>query len=238
MTAIDQHPHAGLAVSRIVSYADGRQLNDIFRYQNSGWTQLTERQRFRKVRWMPDGAQLLASRKVDGLSELWLLDTQPGAQSTQVWQGEQDVVLGAFDVASSGDYLIAAVKRPLQGWNLERLDLNKRQWQPLTDSRAIENDPVFLPDGRIAFSADYDGIYNIYVMEEESREITQWTREVGGAFVPQWQPGLGLVYQAYGTNGYRLRYIEQPRPLSVFAIDRQQGRYDYPPAITENVEKS
>ncbi|MFC1503763.1 hypothetical protein ACFL53_05460, partial [Pseudomonadota bacterium] len=238
VTAIDQHAHGGLAVSRIVSYADGRQLNDIFLYQNSGWIQLTERQRFRKVRWMPDGSQLLASRKVDGLSELWLLGIQSGAQPTQVWQGEQDVVLGAFDVAPSGDYLVAAVKRPLQGWNLERLDLNERQWQPLTDSRATENSPVFLPDGRIAFSADYDGIYNIYVMEEETRDITQWTREIGGAFEPQWQPGLGLVYQAYGTEGYRLRYIEQPQPLSVFAINRQQGRYDYPPAITENVEKS
>jgi hypothetical protein len=254
VTALDQHPEAGLAVSRIMGYADGRALNDLFLYQQGDWTRLTERQRFRKMRWLPNGKQLLASRKVDGLSELWLIDLQQdsseqnstehnGTAQTMVWQGAQNVVLGAFDVSPDGDYLVASVKRPQQGWNLERLNLdvsnmNNMQWQPLTDSKAVENNPVFLPDGRIAFSADYDGVYNIFVLEPQTNEVIQWTREVGGAFLPQWQPGLGLVYQAYSTDGYILRHITQPATLSVFTTESRQGSYDYPAAVTEEATKS
>ncbi len=248
VTALDQHPDAGLAVSRQMNYADGRVLNDLFLYRQGDWTRLTERQRFRKVRWMPNGKQLLASRKVDGKSELWLIDiqqidTQENAAQTLIWQGAQDVALGAFDVSPSGDYLVASVKRPQQGWNLERLtldfsDINNMQWQPLTDSKAIENNPAFMPDGRIAFSADYDGVYNIFVLDPQTSEVTQWTREVGGAFQPQWQLGLGLVYQAYSTDGYILRNIAKPEPLSAFTTESRQGRYDYPAAVTEVVIKS
>ena len=243
VSALSEHPDAGLAASRQISYADGRVLNDLFIFQNGDWTRLTERQRFSKVRWMVNGKQLLASRKVDGLSALWLIGTQAGDAQQRIWQGEQDVVLGAFDLSPAGDYLVASLKRPQQGWNLERLslnssDINYLQWQALTDSKAVENSPVILADGRILFSADYDGVYNIFVLDQHSREVTQWTREIGGAFQPQWQDGLGLVYQAYASDGYILRNIEQPKPLSVFAVDSHQGRYDYPDAVAEKTRKS
>ncbi|WP_028863278.1 PD40 domain-containing protein [Psychromonas aquimarina] len=243
VSSIAHHPDAGLAVSRQISYADGRVLNDLFLYQNEKWRRLTERQRFRKVSWMPNGRQLVASRKVDGLSELWLIDAQSGEKQTQLWRGEEGLVLGAFAVSPDGSYLAAAVKRPHQGWNLERLTLNssaenQMHWLALTDSKAVENSPVFLPDGRIVFSADYDGVFNIYLLDPQSREVTQWTRETGGAFAPQWQPGLGLVYQAYSTDGYILRNIKQPEALSVSAVDSYQGRYDYPDAVIETAVKS
>ncbi|WP_019614729.1 PD40 domain-containing protein [Psychromonas ossibalaenae] len=243
VTSISSYPNGGLAASRQISYADGRVLNDLFVYQNGNWKRLTQRQRFRKVAWMPGGKQLAASRKVDGLSELWMIDAQSGEKQTQLWRGEEGLVLGAFSVSPDGYYLAAAVKRPNQGWNLERLTLNRADknylhWQALTDSKAVENSPVFLPDGRIAFSADYDGVYNIYLLEPQSSTVTQWTRETGGAFAPQWQPGLGLVYQAYSTDGYVLRHIEQPQSLSVSAVDSYQGRYDYPDAVLEKSEKS
>jgi len=243
VSALSEHPDAGLAVSRQISYADGRVLNDLFLLQNGDWIRLTERQRFRKVRWLPNGKQLVASRKVNGLSELWLIGTQAGDAQTRIWQGVQDAVLGAFDVSPNGDYLVAALKRPHQGWNLERLQLNlsdsnKMKWSPLTDSKATENSPVILADGRIVFSADYDGVYNIFILDQQSRKVTQWTREIGGAFQPQWQTGLGLVYQAYSSDGYILRHIEQPKSLSVFAEDSYQGRYDYPDAVLEKTPKS
>ncbi|MFT6986383.1 MAG: hypothetical protein ACJAT7_002218 [Psychromonas sp.] len=243
ISALSQHPTAGLAASRKISYADGRVFNDLFVFKNGDWTRLTERQRFQKLRWLPNGKQLLASRKVDGLSELWLIGGQSGDPQQRIWQGQQDVVLGAFDLAPTGDYLVASVKRPQQGWNLERLslnsaDLNYLQWQPLTDSKALENSPVILADGRIIFSADYEGVYNIFVLDQQSREVTQWTREIGGAFQPQWQDGLGLVYQAYASDGYILRNIEQPQSLSVFTAESHQGRYDYPDPVAEKTVKS
>lgn len=243
VSALSQHPDAGLAASRQMHYADGRVFNDLFLLQDDNWTRLTLRQRFSQVRWMANGKQLLAGRNVDGLSELWLIGTQLGDAQQQIWQGGEGVVLGEFDISPASDYLVASVKRPQQGWNLERLplhssDSNYLQWQALTDSKAIENSPVILADERIVFSADHDGIYNIFVLDQQSREVTQWTREIGGAFQPQWQDGLGLVYQAYASDGYILRHIEQPKSLSVFAVDSHQGRYDYPDPVSEKADKS
>jgi hypothetical protein len=262
VTALDLHPVGGLAVSRIVNYADGRQINDLFLYQDDTWLKLTERLRFRKVRWMLNGRQLLASRNIDGLSELWCIDSQ-NSNTFLVWRGQQGDVLGGFDISPAGDFVVASMKRPHQGWNLERLPITSLQtvhqslkknrdinlnpsshtvlnldWQPLTDTKATENSPVYLPDGRIAYSADYEGIYNIFVTDPNSGDITQWTREIGGAFQPQWQPYLGLVYQAYDTEGYRLKVIEQPKPLATFTVNSQQGRYDYPPVVVNTSEKS
>ncbi len=243
VTALAEHDTAGLAVSRQVDYADGRTINDLFVYQHHQWRALSSGQRFRKLRWMPSGKQLLASRKVAGLSELWLLGVQQGAAHKRIWQGERGVVLGGFDISADGDYLIAALKRPQQGWNLERLALassteNYLQWQAVSNTKAVENSPVYLPDGRIAFSADYQGVYNIFVLDPQSQRVTQWTREVGGAFLPHWQQGLGLVYQAYTGNGYSVRHIEQPQSLASFALDSVQGNYDYPDPVLEKSAKS
>ncbi|MGF1692959.1 hypothetical protein [Photobacterium kagoshimensis] len=238
IAALDVHPKAGIAASRAISYVDGRVTNDVFIYKNDSWTRITDHSRFQKVRWMPNGQQLITSRKVDGLSELWLIDAKADSHQEKLWQGKEEFVLGNYAVTADGSALIASLKRPQQGWNLERFDLATQQWQALTDTKAIESTPVILPDGRVMYSADYDGVYNIYVMDLNSGDVEQWTSEVGGAFDPQWQPGLGLVYQAYGSKGYALRKIQAPNAIERFNITSKQGRYNYPPAVANSVEKS
>ncbi|MEH6453132.1 MAG: hypothetical protein V7782_08855 [Psychromonas sp.] len=243
ITAMSEHPDAGIAVSRKMYYADGHVLNDVFLYKNENWQRLTTRQRFTKLRWLPNGKQLIASRKVNGISELWIISTQANKPQKLLWQGATNVVLGGFDISANGQYLVASVKRPQQGWNLERFIIdttatNQVSWEALTDTKAIENAPAFLPDGRIIFSADYDGIYNIFVLDPSIKQIKQWTQEVGGAFQPHWQADLGLVYQAYQSDGYVLRSIKKPHTLSSFATSSKQGRYDYPDAVQQVTAKS
>lgn len=240
ITAMSSHPQSGLAASRLVHYADGRSYNDLFLYRDGQWQQLTERQRFRNVRWMPDGKQLIASRKVAGVSELWLVDVQSIDQAqapVRIWRGDSETVLGTFDISPTGNDLVAAVKRPRQGWNLEMLSLDSKTWQPITDTKAAESSPSYLPDGRILYSADYEGVFDVYVLDQSRGEVEQWTRELGGALRPVWQPGTGLVYQAYETEGYQLRYLPTPRVLSTQPIETLQGRYDYPPVVEQVVEK-
>ncbi|WP_299017907.1 hypothetical protein [uncultured Photobacterium sp.] len=237
VSAMSSHPQSGLAVSRLIPYADGRGYNDIFLFRDGKWQQLTERQRFRKVRWLPNGKQLVASRKEAGISELWLLDAQQKGEAVRVWRGDADTVLGSFDVSPNGTELVAAVKRSQQGWDLEILDLDTKAWTPLTETKAAESNPVYLPDGRVAFSADYDGVFNIYVLDEASGQLEQWTREPGGALQPIWQPGEGLFYQAYDSKGYQLRHLAEPRVLSTQFVGDFQGKYNYPPAAPKSVEK-
>lgn len=232
VTDMDMAEDGTLVAARLLNHADGRDLDDLFLWsEDNGWQRLTDNMRLRKVRWLADGQQLIASRKLHGLSELWLLDRHGGQQ--RLWQGSSNTVLGDFDVSADGQWLVAAVKRPQQGWNLERMNLASRQWQALTDTRATENSPVCLPDGRVLFSADYDGVYNLYVLAPDSGRLEQWTRVVGGAFSPRWLNGE-LVYQQYTAQGYQLMSLT-PEPLQVLSLASLQGRYNYPQAVTADV---
>ncbi|WP_430459872.1 hypothetical protein ACQUQU_11715 [Thalassolituus sp. LLYu03] len=230
VTDMDIAADGTLVVSRLLSHADGRDLNDLFLWrEQDGLTRLTENSRLRKARWLPDGQSLIASRKELGLSELWQVG-RDGSQQ-RLWRGATDVVLGEFDVSPDGQALVASVKRPQQGWNLERFDLNRRQWQALTDTKASENAPEFLPDGRILFSADYQGVYNLWVLTPESGRLERWSDETTGAFSPRWAAGR-VFYQAYTSEGYMLRCLCQTpasaAPLAVSQLADVQGRYDYP----------
>ena len=229
---MDMGADGTLAVARQISYASGRVFNDIFLWRaDDGWQRLTHQMRLRKVRWVAP-EYLLASRKQHGLSELWWLDRE--GNSVMLWQGGEGLVLGGFDVSADGSRLVAAIKRPQQGWNLEQAVLpavmtaESLDWQPLTQTRATENSPVFLPDDRVLFSADYDGIYNLHILNPRTGQAQQITRVVSGAFRPQWLAGR-VAYQEYTREGYQLRLLTpQAQGIRRFAISDYQGRYDYP----------
>ncbi len=44
----------------------------------------------------------------------------------------------------------------------------------LTNSTNYNSDPLFLPDGRIAFTSQSDGIYQVWVMDEEGKDQKMW----------------------------------------------------------------
>ena len=235
---MDNSDNNGLIVSRLIPHIDGRAFADLYLYAQGEWRQVTQRSRFRKVRWLKETPYVIASKKQDGLSELWKLNTQDKADMQRIWLGDTDVVLGGFDVSADGNTLIASIKRPNQGWNLEQLNLHTYQWTALADSKATENNPSYGADGKIIYSADYDGIYNIYSLDSKTGLVHKLTQEVGGAFSPQWQEGVGLIYQSYSADGYTLRTLKNPQTITEFAIETQDARFDYPDPVKSIAGKS
>ncbi|ELK8588259.1 hypothetical protein RV066_001991 [Vibrio vulnificus] len=238
INSLDFHPQSGVLATRSIAYADGRVLSDVYLYQDDRWQALTEKQRFRSAKWLPDGQRYLATRKVNGLSELWLMDAQQPESGQQIWQGTIGDVLGGFAVSHDGRFIVASVKRSSEGWNLEKFDLAALQWTPLTQSRAVENSPAFTPDGEVLFSADYDGVFNIYSLDIVSGEIKQLTREVGGAFTPQTRRDSGFVYQSYDANGYTLKEKSDRVPVTTFTVADKDGQYHYVDPVEQVAEKS
>ncbi len=236
VTDIDVNAQGQWAVSRAVPHASGRVLNDLFLWSSTGWQRVTEQGRFRRVRWL-NPTTLVASRQQAGISELWQI--VPGGVAVSIWQGQPGEVLGAFDISPDGQWLVATLKRPGQGWNLERLNIGTLPasgWQALTDTRATENSPEWAEDGSILFSADYDGVFNIYRLlpDAEGKTVQQLTHVPGGAFTPRWQNGQ-LLYQHYGRDGYEVYRVQNPTVLAEVELTALTGRYDYPPAVTAPV---
>lgn len=230
---IDVSERGNILASRQLFYADGRAWNDLFLWNaQQGWQQLSERQRFRKARWLDDET-VLASRNTHGISELVVLklkknDNQENKLVTPqvLWRGQPGEVLADFDVRDQR--IIASLKQANQGWNLSIADMSASplRWQAITDSKATENSPEFISDSEIIFSADYQGVFNIYQMNLTAPEtLQQLTNTLTGAFNPS-VINHTLYFSRYQHNGYQL--VQQPlKSYAQLNAESVQGRYHF-----------
>lgn len=280
--SFDINQQQEIIASRMVNWKDGRSWADVYLLEQDAllrpqWLALSKKSRLRNVRWLNNNL-IIATRKEQGISELVLLDKQGNSRS--LWRGQDETtVLGDFDIAAVGDYLVVSIKRALQGWNLERIDLaykdaSSRQsvhnvviksWQKITNTKAIENSPQVLPDGRILYSADYDGIYNLYILEADylsydlkqdrsakltsSPKVIQVTKMLSGAFEPKYisfdeteGKSEQIIFQAYTADGFEFRKIDLANKalseLETFTLADKQGQYNYPLPYTLDVKKT
>lgn len=224
VTSLDVSEQGDALLSRTISHKTGRVLNDLFVWnQQTGWQRLTVQQRFSYARWRNDGA-IIALRQQGGISELWQLDRQ--GEGLPLWQGGERTI-ASFAVHPSGRFLIASTKGQQQGWNLEQFDFATKQWQPITTTKAIEHQPEFMADGRLLFSADYDGIFNIYRIDlSKPNELEQLTHITTGAFQPRWFNNQ-LIYQQYTSEGFQLEVLADVTATRLEGED-YLGQYNYP----------
>lgn len=227
---LDVSPQGQLAYVRLLALGNLRVEGDIYYLDASGSeTRLTQGLRARRVQWFPDGQSLLVSRIQAGHSEL--LRVSMSGDITPIWRGGYGDVVGEMDLSADGQQLVASLKRAGEQWNLARFDLTTRQWHRLTQTRAIENAPVWLNDHQILFSADYGGTYNLYRYTLGSDRLEAWTQESSGAFRPTWLPGR-LVYQRYTADGYQLVTRTTERmPLAERSLADVSGPIGFEPVV-------
>ena len=258
--ALDVNEQGDIAASRLISWVDGRSWADVYLLQDGNWQALTQKQRLRNVRWL-NNDWMIASRKQFGISQLILLNKE-GEQKI-LWQGgDEKSVIGDYDISDKGEYLIAAMKRSNQGWNLERLDLTgegnnvvaNSPWKMITETRSIENSPQILADGRILFSADYNDVYNLYILDPVTKNLQQLTHMLGGAFAPKLvlsadrNQADSIVFQAYTSEGFEFRKIDfESKTVSVahaeliyaeLEYSKLEGELNYPDPYAVDVEKT
>ncbi|MFT5811301.1 MAG: hypothetical protein ACI9KM_002070 [Rubritalea sp.] len=227
-----------LLITRLVLDGDGRAWSDIFQLSSGDEKRLTHGQRYRTARWLSripnkntkqntsDAKRIIAKRIVGGYSQLDLLSAD-GQFIKQLWRGTLDDVVGDYSVSHDGEKLIASVKRKQQGWNLEQFDLNSNQWGKLTNTKATESGARFdKGDKTILFSADYDGVFNIYRMNLSSGEVQQLSHVMGGAIKPA-QVGNRIFYQNYSAMGYNHYQLPIEENIKTFNIANQSESYHY-----------
>ncbi|MCI0506578.1 MAG: hypothetical protein L0Z73_10770 [Gammaproteobacteria bacterium] len=206
----DAHPQAGVLIAEIDLVDNVNSYSDLHHIDiaTGKRTQLTRGKRYKHAAWSPDGKSIAAVQVEGGNSALHLLSSN-GEYRQTLWQSGNFEIISELDWSPGNNSIVAAVWRPQTRWNLELFDLDTQRWRPLTTTRGVELQPQFIHDGSaLLYSADYDGVYNIYKLELDSRQATQITNALGSALsatqLPNSQDFFYLGLHANGADIYQL----------------------------------
>lgn len=203
-TRLDVHATAGVLLAQPSLCDNSQNYYDLYQLNlESGVVKkLTDCARYRMARWSPDGKTIIAVHNKLGKNQLVLLNAQ-GRKIKTLWQGEQWQVLSYFDWSADGRSLVAALYRESSGWNLELFNIENTSWTALSRNSVIQSYPVFsLDGGSIYYSAEHDGVYNLFKMSLSDKSVTQLSNVIGGAFYPAPSADNGdLYYIGHHSNG-------------------------------------
>lgn len=211
---IDVHPKAGVLVAQIDLVESVNYFSDLHHIDiNTGKrTQLTQGKRYRHATWSPDGKNIIAVQINLGQSALHLL-TANGEYVKTLWQSKNKEIVSELDWSPDATNIIASVWRPQTQWNIETFNINDQNWQQLTNTRGIEFQPQYRTDGRsILYSADYDGVFNIYQMDLSTTKARRLTNVMGAALSATESPDdQGIYYLGQHANGADIYFLAKDK---------------------------
>ncbi len=220
-------------------------LFDLYRQPNgtrapsgSEWTRqrLTHGARAREPHVSPDGRHVVyvANDRGSSVLQLGRFDDEgeirdvrglaPGAPRDQAYtpRFSPDGRAVAYSAWSAGGYRDVRI-----------VDIATGAITEVTHDRAIDQQPVFSPDGRyLYFTSDRTGIANVYAFELASRTTHQVTNVLGGAYTPEPSPdGRRLYYTGYTSDGFDVFVLELDRARWLTAEPPRNDRPEASPLL-------
>jgi len=162
-----------------------------------------------------DGTHNLVSINLDGSDKKYLTDFKDGTwlQNPDWSPDGKQIVFGMFRNYQQNLWIVNA-----DGTNL----------RPLTWDAWEELDPHWGTDGRIYFSAEPDGIFNIYSIDPNSKDVRQITNVIGGAATPSLTAEGNLIYSYFTSFGLKVYALNREEFLNAPAghLFRTEAEYD------------
>jgi Tol biopolymer transport system component len=93
--------------------------------------------------------------------------------------------------------------------DIARINSDGSNYQLITNSSVDERNPFQAKDGKIYYSSDASGIFNIYSLDLISGKKAQLTNVIGGAFMPTVDDVGNIVYAGYVEDGYKIFLIQK-----------------------------
>ncbi len=175
--------------------------------------------------WSPVSDSLVVTGLHDGVSDLWLIDTQSGHVSritNDTWD-EKDPVWSPDGkrITFSSDRLAPVVLQPVRaekGWGrygIFDLDLASGTVTRVVDTAGDDHSPAWSPSGdALTFVSDRNGTPNLYHYDPSTGSITQLTDVVGGVSSATWsRQNDRLVFSAYNHGGVDVFAVKVPLSL-------------------------
>lgn len=171
--------------------------------------------------WSPDGRTIAFTGNLDGRFDIFLLDTE----TLEIRNLTNDDIYDAAPAFSPDGSKVLFTSILEENGDLFEIDLsNPTQRVRLTEDEYHDTDPTYSPDGqRVFFTSDRTGAENIYGLDLETKELSQFTNTITGAFQPAVlsQPGSPdrLVYAGFWKGRFDLYQTEIDEPIKVTSLD-------------------
>ncbi len=149
-----------------------------------------------------DGTMNLVTIKLDGTDKKYLTHFKSGE-----W-------LQTPDWSPDGKKIVFAIFKNHQQ-NLYTINADGTDLRAITWDHWEELDAHWDEDGGIYFSAEPDGIFNIYRYDTGTGEVRQITNVIGGAFTPQISPEGNLLYTYYTAFGWKVYALPKEEFLNL-----------------------
>jgi len=170
-------------------------------------TQLTHDQRLQDPAWSPNGHVITAIQLRDATQNLvtYDIDSDSITSLTHYKKGEQ-VFKPEWSPDGQSIYFAYtdSAQRAIKKFDLATGDVTTILDAPHTDFR----DPTVGPNGQyLYYSANPDGIFNIYRIPVDGGKRRQLTSVLGGAFMPTVNKDGVLAYADYRSGGYKIATV-------------------------------
>ncbi|MFC2102989.1 biopolymer transporter Tol [Bacteroidota bacterium] len=101
--------------------------------------------------------------------------------------------------------------------DIAKVDVNGGAVEFILVTDKDERNPVFTDSGKLIYSSDETGIYNIYSLNLKTGEKRQLTNVTGGAFMADVNENGDIVYAGYTSTGYKIFRINEEQQNNVIA---------------------
>jgi len=182
---------------------DGSFFNELYgcNISTGGETRLAESARVYAIACPPSGDRLCCVRYDKGIYAVETFSVSARRFETVIDGEAGSPFLHVCYAPSSADTVV--VSRIVNGQaDLFIVDVSRKTMSALLASPAQEESPFWGDDNRIYFSADYDGVFNIYSVRSDGTDLQRHSRALGGAFSPARAADGTLVISQYTAEGF------------------------------------
>lgn len=190
----------------------------IYNIDNDEETRLTYDLRANQPAISHNGKKIVFLFQKDGTTNLGLVDLDGGTAKnfrslTNFSNGEQ-VYNPKF---SNDDSYIIFDYSYHHGRDIMKINTDGMDYDKVISTNADERNPVLDNKGNLVYASDETGIFNIYKYNFNTKQKTQLTNVLGGAFMPSVSEKGDVLYAGYTSGGYKIFHVVLEQQEKVIA---------------------
>jgi|FLOH01.1.fsa_nt_gi hypothetical protein len=188
----------------------GSKYRDVFIYSGEDFKdeiQITSGARAKYPAWSPKDSLIAFINLRDGTNNICTVESKENGVIIQLTDFLPGTQVYTLNFSPDGRHIIYDYTR---GFNrdIAILDIKTREIEIVTNQKWDERMPYWANDSTVYYSDDRTSIFNIYQYNLNSKELTQITNVVGGAFTPYLDNDT-LYFSLFDDCGFNIVSLEK-----------------------------